>query len=86
MTQKDNILQELNELNSSLASLYSKNIYTVPVGYFEGLADQVLGRIKATEATNATDELVHLPPLLSKLSKKCLIQYHRVILKGWKNH
>lgn len=70
MTQKDNILQELNELNSSLANLVSKNIYTVPVGYFEELADQVLGRIKATEATNATDELVHLSPLLSKLSKK----------------
>lgn len=49
MTQKDNILEELKELNSNLINL-QQNVYAVPAGYFDGLAEQVLGRIKALEA------------------------------------
>jgi hypothetical protein len=69
MTPKDNILQELNELNSPLANLTGTEVYTVPAGYFEALADAVLNRIKALEAANATEELAHLSPYLSQLSK-----------------
>ena len=56
MIQKENILQELNELKSSLATVTPQNVYTVPVGYFDGLVAQVLSRIKAVEAKNAVEE------------------------------
>lgn len=70
MTQRDYILQELKELESSLANFPSQNIYTVPTGYFEGLASQILNRIKALEADNALDELSFLSPSLSNISKE----------------
>jgi hypothetical protein len=70
MTQRDNILQELNELNSQLAGRHPENIFTVPAGYFEELTAKVLNRIRALEAVNAADELAHLSPVLSKLSKQ----------------
>lgn len=70
MTQRDNILQELNELKSQLAASLPVNIYTVPAGYFEGLAAQVLNRIRAMEAAAAADELAHLSPVISRLSKQ----------------
>ena len=70
MTQKENILQELNELKSSLATVTPQNIYTVPVEYFDGLAAQVLNRIKAMEAKNAIEELGNLSPSLSNISRQ----------------
>ena len=70
MTQKDNILQELTELKSILANLPAQNVYSVPAGYFDGLAVQVLNRIKAMEATTASEEIGHLSPLLSSISKQ----------------
>ena len=70
MTRRDNILQELKELQSRLADSTPENIYTLPEGYFDGLADQVMRRIKALETTNAVDELTFLSPVLSQLSKK----------------
>jgi hypothetical protein len=72
MTQKDNILQELNELKSSLVAISKKNIYTVPVGYFDGLADQTLNRIKAMETLTADEELDYLSPMLKNISKQVL--------------
>jgi hypothetical protein len=70
MTQNNNILQELKDLKSSLAGLAAQNIYSVPNGYFEGLAGQVINRIKAMEAANATEELGYLSPMLSNISKQ----------------
>jgi hypothetical protein len=70
MTQRDNILQELKELQSSLANITIQNIYQVPAGYFEGLADQVLRRSKALEAESAIGELECLSSLLNSISKK----------------
>jgi len=69
MTQKDNILQELNELKSSLAETTPQNVFTIPVGYFDGLAVQVLNRIKAIEANTAIEELNYLSPLLNTVSR-----------------
>lgn len=63
MTQRDNILQELNGLQSSLATLPPRNVYTVPEGYFDNLAATVLDRIRVQE--NETSS-----PLLSSLSKQ----------------
>lgn len=70
MTQRDNILQELKELNSQLAAETVLNVYTVPAGYFEGLANQVMARIRALEANNGADELNALSPYLAKLSRE----------------
>lgn len=70
MTQKDNILQELSELKSSLTNVTRENIYTVPVGYFDGLAAQVLSRIKAMEAVTGVEELGYLSPMLGNVSKQ----------------
>ena len=62
-------IQELKELDSMLGGLPSQNIYSVPEGYFEDLAIQVLKRVKALEAGNAGEELTQLSPLLSGISK-----------------
>lgn len=70
MTQRDNILQELNELGSQLAGSTPQNTYAVPPGYFEGLELLVMNRIKAIEAASAVEELSHLSPVLSGLSKQ----------------
>ncbi len=70
MTNRNTILNELRDLESSLGSYSPQNIYTVPNGYFEGLPTQILNRIKALEATDAKEELEYLSPLLSKISKR----------------
>jgi hypothetical protein len=50
------ITQELNDLGSILANAPRGNNYSVPDGYFEGLAMQVLGRIESgsLDADDAT--------------------------------
>lgn len=70
MAQNNNILQELRELESSLANMAVQNTYSVPEGYFEGLVAQVLNRIKAMEATTAMEELHLLSPAVSALPKQ----------------
>lgn len=72
MTQKDNILQELKELQSSLVNLSLQNVYSVPAGYFDGLTVQVMKRIKTLEAIDSKEELGHLSPLLNSISKETL--------------
>jgi hypothetical protein len=57
MAQNNNILQELRELQSSLINASLQPVYHVPAGYFEGLAEQVMARIRALEAENALEEL-----------------------------
>ena len=63
MAQKDNILQELRELNSSIARIGNQPVFTVPEGYFDNLATEVLKRIKASETEEA------LPAIFNQLSK-----------------
>lgn len=70
MTTRNTILNELADLGSDLKNHNPQNIYAVPVGYFEGLADQILNRIKALTASDAKDELRYLSPLLSNVSKE----------------
>ena len=70
MAQRDNILQELSELQSSLVNAMPQNIYQVPVGYFESLAEQILNRIRALKEDNAEEELTNLSPLLKSLFGK----------------
>src|SRR5436190_4549865 len=69
MTQSNNILQKLRELKSLLANISLQNIYSVPTGYFESLPARMLDRIKAMDASNASEELSYLSPELNKISK-----------------
>lgn len=69
MIQRNNILQELNDLGSTLGNVTPQNIYEVPDGYFEGLADQVLSRIKAFEANDPRIELSYLSPFVNSISR-----------------
>jgi hypothetical protein len=70
MTGNNHILQELQELQSTLAGIETGPVYQVPANYFEDLAAQVLRRIKADEATTVAEELSHLSPLLSTINKE----------------
>jgi len=70
MTNRNTILNELADLGSMLATHDPQNIYAVPSGYFEDLADQILNRIKALEANDAKEELLYLSPFLSNVSKE----------------
>jgi hypothetical protein len=70
MTNRNTILNELNDIGSILGNYIPQNIYEVPYGYFEGLPTQILNRIKALEATDAKEELEYLSPLLSNISKE----------------
>jgi hypothetical protein len=55
MTQRNNILQELSELKSSLSGHVVENVFEVPPGYFEDLPQILLNRIKALETKNSID-------------------------------
>lgn len=70
MTDRNTILNELKDLDSTLGNMSPQNLYAVPYGYFEGLPTQIMNRIKALEAADAKEELSYLSPLLSKASKK----------------
>ncbi|MBL7741292.1 MAG: hypothetical protein JNK14_18860 [Chitinophagaceae bacterium] len=69
MAQRDNILQELKELQSMLADAVVQNIYQVPAGYFEQLAEQVIRRIKALEAAGTAEELRYLTSVFTGNTK-----------------
>jgi hypothetical protein len=58
------ILNELRELQSSLARIDQKNVYSVPDDYFTNLPQLVLQKIKANE------EIEEISPLLAGISRK----------------
>jgi hypothetical protein len=70
MKHSNNILQELNELGSTLTNIDTQNVYIVPDGYFENLSSKVLNRIKALEAKNTAEELDYLSPVLNSISRQ----------------
>ena len=70
MAQRDNILQELRELQSSLVADSAQNSYFVPAGYFEGLIEQVLQRVKTLEREGGSDELADSAFLSNEISGK----------------
>jgi hypothetical protein len=69
METRSTILNELNGISPTVAQAGNNMPYQVPQGYFEGLAEMVLQRIR-TQSLNALDETAVLSPLLSGLSKK----------------
>ena len=70
MTNRNTILNELNDIGSTLGNLSPQNLFAVPYGYFEGLPTQIMDRIKALEAATAKEELEYLSPMLSNVSKE----------------
>jgi len=69
MSYRNTIQDELNELNSGLSPNSDKNPYSVPEGYFEGLAGSILAKIKGMPAVSASEEILELSPLLAGISR-----------------
>ena len=69
MNSKKHIQDELNELNSKLPANEQDPVYSVPEGYFEGLADSVMAKIKGEASQSPSDEIRQLSPLLAGLSR-----------------
>src|SRR5689334_4168705 len=69
MNSQDNIQDELRGLNSDLPASQNSTPFSVPEGYFEGLAGNILAKIKAGGAESATDEIASLSPLLAGISR-----------------
>ena len=70
MNNRNTIQNELNELNSGLNSDLNQHPYSVPEGYFEGLANSILAKIKAEMPVSPFEEIAELSPLLAGISKK----------------
>lgn len=67
MQTASNILNELRELSPVLAEIpRSGEIYQVPAGYFDALANKILDRLKEAAATEAEA----LPAVLNQVDKK----------------
>jgi hypothetical protein len=66
---KNDIIQELSELESSFYNVPARNLYTVPQGYFEAFAGLVMNRIKASNSADPQEELNHLSPFLNSISR-----------------
>ena len=70
MKNRNTIQNELNELNSSLSSELDSTTFSVPDGYFDGLANSILAKIKVEVAVSASEEIAGLSPLLAGISRK----------------
>lgn len=69
MNLQDNIQDELRSLDSSLSVNNRSNPFSVPEGYFDGLAERMLAKVRVQNESAAV-ELQALSPLLAGLSKK----------------
>jgi len=69
MKNRNTIQDELNELNSGLNPNVNDTPFSVPEGYFDGLAASVLAKIKGEEPVAASEEIAQLSPLLAGISK-----------------
>lgn len=66
MNNRDNIQDEFNGLNDNLPS--HQNPFSVPEGYFDGLATSILAKIK-DQQVSAVQEIAELSPLLAGLTR-----------------
>jgi len=46
MIKNENILQELLEISPAVAAISNRNVYNVPAGYFDALADEVIAGVQ----------------------------------------
>lgn len=68
MDNQNNIQDELRNLDSGLPAQNSQPPFSVPEGYFDGLAASVMARIKGQDSSAAV-ELQGLSPFLASLPK-----------------
>ena len=68
MAQSYNILEELKELDSSLAAQPVQAPFEVPAGYFESLLVEVMAKIRSLPQST-DEELTNLSPLLAAIPK-----------------
>jgi hypothetical protein len=68
MKNRNTIQEELDKLNSGLDPDSNGKIYSVPEGYFEGLAASVLAKIKGETTVSSQEEIAQLSPLLAGIS------------------
>jgi hypothetical protein len=64
MSTRDTILQELEELDSSLLNTSFSNVYRIPGDYFEGLPGRIMSRIRSMELESTREELGAESPLI----------------------
>lgn len=69
MAHPENILKELQELNSSLQGAGKESLYHLPAGYFADLPGRILLRIHTMEAGMAEETAV-LSPLVNEISRR----------------
>src|SRR5690348_12597312 len=70
MSTTNTIQDELNEMNSGLNPNASDTPYSIPEGYFDGLASSVLAKIKGETPVAASEEIAQLSPLLAGISRQ----------------
>ena len=70
MNSRIHIQSELEEINSSLPFNVKMPVFNVPEGYFEGLADTILAKVKTEQAISAQEEIAQLSPLLAGISRQ----------------
>lgn len=72
MDQGQHISDELNGSCPLLAGMQCNTVFTVPAGYFDGLADRIMTRIRQEEREKEqfSDELKTIAPLLYSLKKR----------------
>ncbi|PWT70278.1 MAG: hypothetical protein C5B59_20960 [Bacteroidetes bacterium] len=72
MEKTNDISKELLEISELLGKMTRINfVYQVPAGYFENLPEQLISRLRQMRsASQVTDELKDLSPLLNQLEKK----------------
>lgn len=70
MSTTNTIQDELNEMNSRLNPNAGDAPYSVPEGYFDGLASSVLAKIKGETPVAASEEIAQLSPLLAGISRQ----------------
>lgn len=68
MSSQNTIQDELKSLGSSLPVAESP-VFSVPDGYFDGLAAAVLAKVKSSETSTQQAELQELSPLLAGIPK-----------------
>jgi hypothetical protein len=74
MRNHEEIHDELKELGSCLTGRLPETTYRVSEGYFEGLAQTALSRIRALQASGPREELEALSPFLSQVPRSLPFQ------------
>lgn len=66
------IENELNSVSPLLAGLQRHTLFSVPAGYFDGLPDRIMQKIRLLEdkKDTAADELVDIAPLLHAMARR----------------